>query len=670
MPTGSHTVLGSTERGMAVRTVTWVLVCALLAWPLQSGTAGASATSAGAAPVVGSAKAAPAVTTAAGSPAATTADPTIAAAGDIGCGTTDPNYNGGLGTPTACRMKYTSDLLVNGGYTGVLPLGDTMQSDATASGYAAVYDPTWGRVKSISHPVPGNHEYALPGASGYFGYFGAAAGDPAKGYYSFDIGSWHIVALNSNCAQIGGGCAAGGAQETWLRADLAAHPNQCTLAFDHHPRYSSGHEGDSTFLTDLYSDLYNAGADLLLSGHSHDYERFDPQNNASQLDLTGGITQFVVGTGGAFFTGIGTLHPNSVVRQNTTFGVLSLTLHQTSFDWRFVPEAGKTWTDSGSRNCHHGQPVTNDFSLSANPSAVTVAPGGSGGVTVGSTVTSGVAQSIALTASGLPAGVTATFNPSTITAGSSAAMTINVATGTPPSSSTITVTGTGSSATHTVTVGLTIGSGSTVRLVQSAGATETAAATSLSTTLPAASTAGDLLVLTVSGYTGATNNITSVTDTAGNTWTKVGAYFVSGHYSEGELWYCANARSATSVTVRSGTALVQATTVLEFAGIAATSPLDRSAGTAGTSTAANSGSITPVAGELLVGFAAGHGSTQAMTVTTSGFTAPTQRTSAAGTPVSVRAGYQLHAGGTAVALTATFGSAMYWAAAIAAFRPA
>ncbi|HEU5271758.1 MAG TPA: hypothetical protein VFU36_17665 [Jatrophihabitans sp.] len=358
--------------------------------------------------------------------------------------------------------------------------------------------------------------------------------------------------MHSNCAQITGGCAAGGAQETWLRADLAAHPNQCTLAFDHHPRYSSGHEGDSTFLTDLYSDLYNAGADLLLSGHSHDYERFDPQDNASHLDLARGITQFVVGTGGAFFTGIGTLHPNSVVRQNTTFGVLALTLHSTSFDWRFVPEAGKTWTDSGTRTCHHGQPVTNDFALSANPSAVTIAPGNAADVTIGSTVTSGVAQSIPLTATGLPAGATATFNPSTITAGASSTMTITVAAGTPPSSSTVAVTGTGSSAIHTVPVGLTIGSGSgsTVRLVQSAGATETAAATSLSTTLPAASTAGDLLALTVSGYTGATDNITSVTDTAGNTWTKVGAYFVSGHYSEGELWFCANARSATSVTVR------------------------------------------------------------------------------------------------------------------------
>jgi calcineurin-like phosphoesterase family protein len=637
--------------------INWVLTSVLMAWSLQSGTADTA-----------SPRSAPVTPTAL--PVATAADPVIAAAGDIGCGTTDPSYNGGLGTPAACRMKYTSDLLVNGGYTGVLALGDTMQADPTASGYATVYDPTWGRVKAITHPVPGNHEYALPGASGYFGYFGSAAGDPAKGYYSFDIGAWHLIALNSNCAQISGGCAAGGAEETWLRADLAAHPGQCTLAFDHHPRYSSGHEGDSTFLTDLYQDLYNAGADLLLSGHSHDYERFEPQNNAAQLDLTGGITQFVVGTGGSFFTGLGTRHPNSVASQNDTFGVLALTLHQTSFDWRFVPEAGKTWTDSGTRNCHHGQ-LTDDFALSANPSAVTIAPGGSGNVSIGSTVTSGVAQSITLTASGLPTGVSATFNPSTITAGSSSTMTITVAAGTLPSSSTVTVTGMGSSASHTVTVGLTVGGGgSTVRLVQSAGATETAATTTLTTTLPASSTTGDLLVLTVAGYTGATNNIASVTDTAGNAWTKVGAYFVSGHYSEGELWFCPNAKAVTSVTVRSSTALVQATTVLEFSGIAAISPLDKAVGTAGTSKTANSGSITPAAGELLVGFAAGHGNTQSMTVTTAGFSALAQRTSAASTSASVRAGYQVGAGGTPVALTATFGTAMYWAAGIAAFHPA
>ena len=130
------------------------------------------------------------------------------------------------------------------------------------------------------------------------GPFGSAAGDPTKGYYSFDLGAWHIVALNSNCSKISGGCAAGSPEDLWLKADLAAHPNRCTLAFQHHPRYSSGHDGDNTFMADLYQDLYNAHADVLLSGHSHDYERFAPQDNAAHLDNATGIRQFVVGTGG------------------------------------------------------------------------------------------------------------------------------------------------------------------------------------------------------------------------------------------------------------------------------------------------------------------------------------------------------------------------------------
>ena len=248
---------------------------------------------------------------------------------------------------------YTSDLLVAGGYSGVLTLGDNMQSDPSPTGFATVYGPTWGRVRSITHPEAGNHDYGYSGASGYYGYFGSAAGDPSQGYYSFDVGSWHVLAINSNCTEITGGCAAGGAQEQWVRADLAANAGkQCTLAFFHHPRYSSGYDGDNTTMSPIFEDLYNAEADVVLSGHSHDYERFAPQDDASNLDTARGITQFVVGTGGAFFTGFSTIKPNSQVRQNTTFGVLQLTLHSTSFDWHFQPEAGKTWTDTGTRACH------------------------------------------------------------------------------------------------------------------------------------------------------------------------------------------------------------------------------------------------------------------------------------------------------------------------------
>jgi acid phosphatase type 7 len=281
------------------------------------------------------------------------ADPVIAAAGDIACAPTDPGYHGGTGTATRCRQRATSDLLVGRGLAAVLPVGDIQYDSPTAANLKAVYDPTWGRVKSISHPVLGNHDGA--GAS-YFDYFngpGAAngpAGPRGRGYYSFDVGTWHIVALNSNCATVS--CGAGSIQERWLRADLAAHPAACTLAFWHHPRYSSGHDGSHVTLGAFWTALYQAGAELVLSGHSHDYERFAPKDAHGKVSPTG-IRQFVVGTGGAFMTGIGTSRvAGSQAIQNTTFGVLQLTLHPFSYDWRFVPIAGQRWTDSGSGQCH------------------------------------------------------------------------------------------------------------------------------------------------------------------------------------------------------------------------------------------------------------------------------------------------------------------------------
>jgi chitodextrinase len=282
------------------------------------------------------------------------ADPVIAAAGDIACDNQDGNFNGGNGTATACRQKYTSNLLVNAGLAQVITLGDNQYNSAQTEEFNASYDPSWGRVKSITRPGIGNHE---PGsASDYFDYFNGVgvndgpAGERGKGYYSFDVGSWHVIALNSNCSTVA--CNAGSAQEQWLRADLAAHPNACTLAYWHHPRFSSGHDGDNTFMQPIWKALHEADADLALVGHSHDYERFAPQDVNGNLDQTRGIRQFVVGTGGAFFTGMSSAKPNSEVRQNSTYGVLKLALHPTSYDWNFVPEAGKTFTDSGSEACH------------------------------------------------------------------------------------------------------------------------------------------------------------------------------------------------------------------------------------------------------------------------------------------------------------------------------
>ena len=276
------------------------------------------------------------------SAAAASGDIVVAAAGDI------------IGTcsGSGCDYQKVGDVIRASGATRVLALGDISNNSGAASDYTGRFQTAWGSFKSAISPVPGNHDYGTPNAANYFSYFGAAA-HPPNGYYSLDLGSWHVVALNSNCAKVGG-CAAGSLQETWLRTDLASDTSPCTLAFWHHPRYSSGHDGDNVFMKDLYADLYAHGADIVLSGHSHDYERFAPQDNASRLDTAHGIAQFVVGTGGAFFTGFGATKPNSLTRQNTAMGALVLTLHSGSYNWRFAPIAGASFTDSGSATCHGG----------------------------------------------------------------------------------------------------------------------------------------------------------------------------------------------------------------------------------------------------------------------------------------------------------------------------
>jgi hypothetical protein len=199
-------------------------------------------------------------------------------------------------------------------------------------------------------PVPGNHDYLTSDAQGYFQYFGSIAGDPAKGYYSYNLGSWHILALNSNCSEVGG-CGNGSPQETFVRNDLTAHPTVCTLAYWHHPRFSSGEWGDITWTQRIVQDLYNAGAEIILSGHDHDYERFAPQDPSGNLDETNGIVQFVAGTGGSNDTPWSTIQPNSLARQNTEFGVLQLTLNPTSYSWKYIPVSG-SFSDSGTATCH------------------------------------------------------------------------------------------------------------------------------------------------------------------------------------------------------------------------------------------------------------------------------------------------------------------------------
>ena len=232
----------------------------------------------------------------------------------------------------------------------VFTLGDNAYNSGTSAEFANCYNPTWGRHKTRTKPAVGNHEYLTSGASGYFGYFGAAAGDPKKGYYSYDRGDWHVIVLNSNCSQVP--CAAGSAQDTWLRADLANHPNKCTLAYFHAPLYSSGQHGNSTYVRPFWEVLYQANADVVLSGHEHDYERFAPQNPYGAFDSARGIREFVVGTGGTYLRPFGTIKPNSQSRNATTHGVLKLTLNSGGYAWKFVPVAGKTFTDSGTASCH------------------------------------------------------------------------------------------------------------------------------------------------------------------------------------------------------------------------------------------------------------------------------------------------------------------------------
>jgi hypothetical protein len=271
-------------------------------------------------------------------------DPVIAAAGDIAC------PPGARVTAGECHQATTALVLSRLRPTAVLPIGDAQYETGALDAFRAAYAPTWGRFNAIVRPVPGNHEYAGDKGAGYYAYFGARAGSSARGYYSYDLGRWHLIALNSNCSIVS--CATGSAQVRWLRADLAAHRTRCTLAYWHHPRFSSGLHGNTQTVAPLWRALYDAGADLVLNGHDHDYERFAPQTPAGRADARRGIREFVVGTGGRSHYPIVVPRANSQRRNTATFGVLALTLHRDGYSWRFVPEAGGRFTDSGTGRCH------------------------------------------------------------------------------------------------------------------------------------------------------------------------------------------------------------------------------------------------------------------------------------------------------------------------------
>jgi hypothetical protein len=275
-------------------------------------------------------------------------DPVVVAAGDIACDPQSKSFEAGFGTATRCRQAHTAALVESLEPHAVLVLGDVQNEDGQLWKYRRSYHPSWGRFKAISYPAPGKEQDRF-GGGGYRRYWGSRARPQGSLWYSFDLGGWHIVSLDSNCPGVLS-CDAGSPQEQWLRADLAANPAACTLAFWHEPRFSSA--GQSTLSTEpLWQALYDTGAELVLSGHAQNYERFHPLNPIGRLDQARGIRQVVVGTGGESLKGFRKRLIGSAARNARTFGVLELTLHKRGYDWRFVPEPGRRFSDSGSAKC-------------------------------------------------------------------------------------------------------------------------------------------------------------------------------------------------------------------------------------------------------------------------------------------------------------------------------
>jgi acid phosphatase type 7 len=263
-------------------------------------------------------------------PSLVAADPVVLAAGDIA------DCNSTADSATADLLDATAGT--------ILALGDLAYESGTPEEFRSCFGPTWGRYKARIRPTPGNHEYHS-GASGYFGYFGAAAGPVERGYYSFDLGSWHIVSLNSER-----NTGALGAQVRWLRRDLARTKTRCVLAFWHRPRWSAGRYGDDARTAPFWNALYAARADVVLSGHDHNYQRYPPLNRRGEIDRARGIRSFVVGTGGR---GLYDLRPDRRRRtgNDSTWGVLRLTLRPAGYSWRFMPVEGRGYRDAGSAAC-------------------------------------------------------------------------------------------------------------------------------------------------------------------------------------------------------------------------------------------------------------------------------------------------------------------------------
>jgi hypothetical protein len=312
----------------------------------------------------------------------------LVAAGDIAC------QPGSSTSTTNCQYAATQAAVQSLAPDVVAALGDNQYDSGWLSEYNAVFDGSWGQFKPLIRPVPGNHEYAPDEAdpskrtaTGYFDYFGtAAAGEPGKGWYSYDLGDWHVVALNSNCSSPGVAfpidCTTPSEQVTWLRQDLAANgADRCVLAYWHHPRFASGSNGNGNDVTSLqngpfWQALYDAGADVIINGHDHDYERFGPQDPSGAADALRGIREFVVGTGGDDLRPLSVQQANSEVFSDQAFGVLELVLDTSGYSWRFHAAAGPdpSFTDSGSGLCHHPKTVAPPPAPPADPAPTPTPP--------------------------------------------------------------------------------------------------------------------------------------------------------------------------------------------------------------------------------------------------------------------------------------------------------
>lgn len=270
---------------------------------------------------------------------------TVYAAGDIA----DCRYGPGPVYPVAKTADLLFPLLQQDSAARVLALGDNAYQKGSLAEYNHCYQPTWGKFKDRTHPSPGNHEYQTPDAQGYFDYFGAAAGPDKRGYYRVQLGAWQVYSLNSNLKDL-----AQQQQLAWLKQELASNPARCTLAYWHHPMFSSGPHGNSKSknVPELWNLLAAAKVDLILNGHDHHYERFAAQDANGQSDSADGMVQFVVGTGGSGLYEMKALKKNSKAAQDKELGVLKLVLKEDGFDWQFLPVAGGSFADSGSQACH------------------------------------------------------------------------------------------------------------------------------------------------------------------------------------------------------------------------------------------------------------------------------------------------------------------------------